>query len=64
MHNCNCQDCRRTSSAVPGEIPAPGSYGTLRGPDGLVVNGSVVQQDYLGYVVETPEGTIRVPYGY
>ena len=53
-----------SSSVVPGCQPELGSTRTLRGPDGLIVNGTIIQQDDSGHVVETPQGLMRVPYSY
>ena len=54
----------RTSSAVPGCQPAVGSERTLAGSDGTVINGTILQEDSCGYLVETPEGLMRVPHSY
>ncbi len=55
---------KESSSRIPGCEVSIGSSKTLRGPNGEIVNGTIVQEDYCGYVVETPQGLMRVPHNY
>ena len=66
MDSCpyNCYGFRMFRKCECGKNPVLHTpQGTiLRDKNGAIINGEIIQQDSMGYLVETPQGLMRLPY--